>query len=164
LDKTDKVKVRGSVEVSPRDVVAACLPDPAKIGPLMKGKTCAGTLVKGRDSEGNYQEVYLYQVADNEECMKRWGCQAVVAQTAFNVCIGLDLLFHSREWTGVGVLAPEAFPPIPFMSKMEDYGFPYGERWSTPSSAGSETASTKSIEASVDSTQKIDDTPLVFAV
>ena len=41
LDRTDKVGV-GDVEVSPRDVVAACLPDPAALGDRMKGKTCAG--------------------------------------------------------------------------------------------------------------------------
>lgn len=124
LDKTDKVKVRG-VEVSPRDVVAACLPDPAKIGPLMKGKTCAGTFVKGTDKDGKYKATYLYQVCDNEDCMKRWGCQAVVAQTAFNVVIGLDLL-RTGEWAGKGVLGPEAFNPVPFMERMADYGFPYG--------------------------------------
>jgi hypothetical protein len=26
----------------------------------------------------------------------------------------------------VGVLGPEAFDPVPFMEKMEEYGFPYG--------------------------------------
>ena len=41
LDRTDKVGV-GDVEVSPHDVVAACLPDPAALGDRMKGKTCAG--------------------------------------------------------------------------------------------------------------------------
>src|SRR6476619_1318948 len=37
LDRTDKVRVKG-VEVSPRDVVAAVLPDPATVGPRMRGK------------------------------------------------------------------------------------------------------------------------------
>ena len=46
LDRTEKVRV-GGVEVSPRDVVAACLPDPARLGDRMRGKTCAGTWVTG---------------------------------------------------------------------------------------------------------------------
>jgi saccharopine dehydrogenase-like NADP-dependent oxidoreductase len=71
--------------------------------------------------------VYLYQVADNEECMKRWGCQAVVAQTAFAPVIAMDLIEHG-VWKGAGVLGPEAFPPEPFMEKMAEYGFPYGVR------------------------------------
>jgi saccharopine dehydrogenase-like NADP-dependent oxidoreductase len=33
LDRTEKVDV-GGVPVSPRDVVAACLPDPATLGPV----------------------------------------------------------------------------------------------------------------------------------
>jgi saccharopine dehydrogenase (NAD+, L-lysine forming) len=123
LDNKEKIKVK-DVMVAPRDVVAACLPDPAHLGDRMFGLTCAGTWVKGM-KDGKPRQVYLYQVADNEECMKRLGCQSVVAQTAFNAVIGWDLLEHG-EWKGVGVLGPEAFDPLPFMKKMADYGFPWG--------------------------------------
>ncbi len=125
LDNKEKINVKG-VQVAPRDVVAACLPDPAHLGDKMSGKTCAGTWVKGT-KDGKKKEVYLYQVADNEECMKTWGCQAVVAQTAFSAVIAMDLLEHG-QWKGVGVLGPEAFEPNAFMEKMADYGFPYGIR------------------------------------
>jgi saccharopine dehydrogenase-like NADP-dependent oxidoreductase len=123
LDNKEKINVKG-VQVAPRDVVAACLPDPAHLGHKMKGKTCAGTWVKGT-KDGSKKELYLYQVADNEECMKTWGCQAVVMQTAFSPVIAMDLLEHG-VWQGCGVLGPEAFEPVPFMAKMADYGFPYG--------------------------------------
>jgi saccharopine dehydrogenase (NAD+, L-lysine-forming) len=123
LDKKEPIKVKG-VEVAPRDVVAACLPDPAHLGDRMSGKTCAGTWIKGVKN-GKPRQVYLYQVADNAECMQKWGCQAVVAQTAFNAVLGWDLLEHG-EWKGTGVLGPEAFDSLPFMNKMADYGFPYG--------------------------------------
>jgi saccharopine dehydrogenase-like NADP-dependent oxidoreductase len=123
LDNKEKINVKG-VQVAPRDVVAACLPDPAHLGDRMSGKTCAGTWVRGW-KDGKQREVYLYQVADNAECMRIWGCQAVVAQTAFNAVVAMDLLEHG-QWKGVGVLGPEAFPPEPFMEKMSEYGFPYG--------------------------------------
>jgi len=123
LDNKGKIKVRG-MEVSPRDVVAAALPDPAHLGEKMHGKTCAGTWVKGIQ-DGKQKEVYLYQVADNQECMEKWGCQAVVAQTAFTPVIAMDLMEHGI-WQGAGVLGPEAFDPNPFMEKMKQYGFPYG--------------------------------------
>jgi saccharopine dehydrogenase-like NADP-dependent oxidoreductase len=90
----------------------------------MFGKTCAGTWIKGK-KDGESRQVYLYQVTDNTECMQKYGCQAVVAQTAFNAVIGWDLLEHG-EWMGKGVLGPEAFDPLPFMNKMANYGFPYG--------------------------------------
>src|SRR5215208_4184608 len=122
LDKKEKINVKG-VQVAPRDVVAACLPDPAHLGEKMHGKTCAGTWVKGW-KDGQRREVYLYQVADNQECMKNWGCQAVLAQTAFSAVIAMDLLEHGI-WKRYGVLGPEAFEPLPFMEKMTEYGFPY---------------------------------------
>jgi saccharopine dehydrogenase (NAD+, L-lysine forming) len=123
LDNKEKITVKG-VQVSPRDVVAACLPDPAHLGDKMKGKTCAGTYVTGT-KDGKKRAVYLYQVADNEHCMKAWGCQAVVAQTAFSPIIAMDLIEHG-QWRGAGVLGPEAFEPTIFMEKMAEYGFPYG--------------------------------------
>jgi len=123
LDNKEPIKVKG-LQVAPRDVVAACLPDPAHLGDRMFGKTCAGTWIKGKKA-GESRQVYLYQVTDNTECMQKYGCQAVVAQTAFNAVIGWDLLEHG-EWNGKGVLGPEAFDPLPFMNKMANYGFPYG--------------------------------------
>jgi len=123
LDNKEPINVKG-VKVAPRDVVAACLPNPAYLGDKMSGKTCAGTWVKGK-KDGKEKQVYLYQVADNAECMKTWGCQAVVAQVAFSPLLAMDLVEHG-QWKGVGVLGPEAFDPLPFMDKMAEYGFPYG--------------------------------------
>jgi saccharopine dehydrogenase-like NADP-dependent oxidoreductase len=123
LDNKDKINVKG-VEVAPRDVVAACLPDPAHLGDKMHGKTCAGTWVKGT-KDGKKKEIYIYQVADNQQCMDKWGCQAVVAQTAFSPVIAMDLIEHG-VWDGSGVLGPEAFDSVPFMDKMSEYGFSYG--------------------------------------
>ncbi len=122
LDKKEKINVKG-VWVAPRDVVAALLPDPARLGDRMYGKTCAGTWVRGWKN-GKKKEVYIYQLADNAECMQKWGCQAVVAQTAFGPVITMELLARGI-WKGSGVLGPEAFDPIPFMERMAAYGFPY---------------------------------------
>ncbi|MGY0021555.1 saccharopine dehydrogenase family protein [Streptomyces sp. cg35] len=125
LDRTEKVRV-GDVEVSPRDVVAACLPDPAGLGDRMRGKTCAGTWVKGvRD--GAPREVYLYHVVDNEWSMAEYGSQAVVWQTALNPVVALELL-AGGQWKGSGVLGPEALPAEPFLGLLEEYGAPWGMR------------------------------------
>ncbi len=125
LDATEPVEV-GGVKVAPRDVVAACLPDPAKLGHLMTGKTCAGTWVRGR-SGYQMKEAYLYQVADNEECMAKYGVQAVVWQTAVSPVIAMELL-DTGAWKGAGVLGPEAFDPDPFVELMGSYDFPLGIR------------------------------------
>jgi saccharopine dehydrogenase-like NADP-dependent oxidoreductase len=129
LNSTEKVKVKG-VEVAPRDVVAACLPDPAHLGDQMFGKTCAGTWVTGT-KDGKRREVYLHQVADNEECMRKYGVQAVVWQTAVNPVIAMELLANG-VWKGTGVLGPEAFDPDPFVELMPAYDFPWGVKEMTP--------------------------------
>lgn len=129
LDSTEPVTVRGQ-EVSPRDVVAACLPDPATLGPLMKGKTCAGVLVTGTLKDGSKGSLYLYHVVDNQETMKRDDSQAVVWQTAVNPVVALELL-ASGTWSGAGVLGPEAFDAKPFLELLAaeepaGYGSPWG--------------------------------------
>ena len=126
LDRTAKLRV-GGVEVSPRDVVAAALPDPATLGDRMHGKTCAGTWVTGRGKDGQPREVYLYHVVDNAWSMAEYGSQAVVWQTAINPVVALELL-AAGTWAGAGVLGPEAFPPKPFLDLLTAYGSPWGMR------------------------------------
>jgi saccharopine dehydrogenase-like NADP-dependent oxidoreductase len=127
LDRTEKVSVKG-VEVSPRDVVAAVLPDPATLGDRMSGKTCAGVWVTGTGKDGKPRSTYLYHVADNEHTMALDNSQAVVWQTAINPVIALELLANGT-WTGAGVLGPEAFPATPFLDLLaapEGYDSPWG--------------------------------------
>ncbi len=117
LDQTKPHRVRsaqGPVDVAPRDMVAAVLPDPATIGPRMEGKTCAGVLVTGKDKDGKDRATYIYNVADNAETMAKYDAQAVVWQTAFNPLVALELIAKG-EWSGSGVVGPEVFDPIPFL-------------------------------------------------
>jgi saccharopine dehydrogenase (NAD+, L-lysine forming) len=124
LDRTDPVRV-GGVSVAPRDVVAACLPDPATLGDRMRGKTCAGTWVRGTAKSGEPLAVYLYHVVDNEWSMREYGHQAVVWQTAINPVVALELL-AAGTWSGTGVLGPEAFAARPFLDLLTAYGSPWG--------------------------------------
>ena len=133
LDKTAPVRVRsvnGPVEVAPRDVVAAGLPDPATLGPRMSGTTCAGLWVTGLGLDGAPNAVYLYHLADNEWTMAEYESQCVVWQTALNPVIALELL-STGAWTGTGVLGPEAFDAELFLALMAlpeaDGG--YGQTW-----------------------------------
>jgi saccharopine dehydrogenase-like NADP-dependent oxidoreductase len=124
LDSKEPLQVKG-VEVAPRDVVAAALPDPATLGERMSGKTCAGTVVTGRGKDGSPRKTYLYHVVDNEWSMQEYGSQAVVWQTAINPVAALELL-EAGAWKGAGVLGPEAFPPQPFLDKLAELGSPHG--------------------------------------
>lgn len=124
LDRVEPVTVKG-LQVSPRDVVAAALPDPSTLGSQMTGKTCAGTWVTGTGKDGRPREVYLYHVADNAWTMAEYGVQAVVWQTAMNPVVALELL-ASGAWSGVGVKGPEAFDAVPFLDLLSNG---YGQPW-----------------------------------
>jgi saccharopine dehydrogenase-like NADP-dependent oxidoreductase len=128
LDRTEAVRLPDGSAVSPRDVVAACLPDPATLGDRMTGRTCAGLWVRGTGTDGRPRSTYLYHVVDNEWSMREYGAQAVVWQTAVNPVVALELIAE-KVWTGSGVLGPEALPAEPFLDLLaDDYGSPWARR------------------------------------
>jgi len=125
LDSTTPLRV-GDVRVSPRDVVAAALPDPGQLGERMRGKTCAGVWVRGLGKGGEPRSSYLYHVVDNDWSMAEYGCQAVLWQTAVNPVVALELI-AGGVWGGAGVLGPEAFDAMPFLDLLAgEYGSPWG--------------------------------------
>jgi saccharopine dehydrogenase (NAD+, L-lysine-forming) len=135
LDRTEPVGVRTAdgvnAAISPRDVVAACLPDPASLGDRMHGKTCAGLWVTGTGKDGSPREVYLHHVVDNDWSMAEYGAQCVVWQTAVNPVVALELLAEG-VWSGTGVLGPEAFDAVPFLDRLGGYGIGWDLQERTP--------------------------------
>ncbi len=130
LDRTQEVTV-GGAQVSPRDVVAACLPDPATLGERMHGRTCAGLLVTGTGMDDRPRSTYLYHVVDNEWSMREYGAQAVVWQTAVNAVVALELL-ATGAWSGAGVRGPESFDAVPFLDLLTEYRSSWGVREQVP--------------------------------
>ena len=139
LDKNEPITVRTAPDatglrdlarISPRDLVASVLPDPATLGHRMSGTTCAGVWVTGKDLEGKPREVYLYHAIDNAWTMEHYDAQCVVWQTALAPAIALELL-ATGAWSGSGVLGPEALDAKPFLDLMalpENRGG-YGQTW-----------------------------------
>ncbi len=120
LHTTRPIEVKG-VQVSPRDVVAATLPDPAELGDQMHGRTCAGSWVKGLGPDGEPREVYVYHVVDNAWSMREFRHQAVVWQTAVMPAVAIELMAHGI-WKAVGVVGPEALPADPFLELLDQHG------------------------------------------
>ncbi len=121
LDRKENVDVQG-VSVSPRDLLAASLPDPAKLGSRMHGKTCAGILVKGLDKSNQPRAVYIYNVVDNDWAMREYGDQAVVWQTAINPVIAMELINRGKWKPSSGINGPEWFDSKPFLELLKEYG------------------------------------------
>lgn len=113
----------GDVKVVPRDVVAACAPQPKDIGEDMTGGMCVGVDCIGI-KDGEKKEYFIYQPFDNQEALRDFGLQAVVAQTGFGAALAIELI--GREiWKEAGVFSPEYFPSRPYMDLMEEAGLAY---------------------------------------
>lgn len=116
-----KIKV-GDSEIAPRDFLVKVVPNPQEVTKQMIGKGCAGTWVTGK-KDGLKRSVYLYQVADNQTCMAKYGTNSVVAQTAVGPVIMMELVAKGI-WDIKGVHGPESFDPDPFMERLAKYEFP----------------------------------------
>lgn len=116
------VEVNG-ISVIPRDVVAACAPQPKDIGDEMVGEMVVGVLCVGK-KDGKDKSYFIYQPFDNQASMKRWGSQAVTAQTGFGAALAIELMGRGI-WHEAGVFSPEYFDPKPYLRLMEETGFEY---------------------------------------
>ena len=134
LSKKEKVNYRG-MEIAPRDFLASLLPDPATIGPIMHGKTCAGAHVAGLNREGKPYACYIYNVVDNKWSMDNYGDQAVVWQTAINPVIAMELIANGT-WKPIGVVGPEWLEPKPLLDLIESYGSSWHIRDEDPAGIG----------------------------
>ena len=111
----------GNVKVVPRDVVAACAPQPKDIGTEMIGEMLVGVHCIG-EKDGVRKEYFLYQNFDNQASMKQWGSQAVVAQTGFGAALAIELIGRGI-WKDTGVFSPEYFDPEPYLKLMDETGY-----------------------------------------
>lgn len=122
LRSIDPVDV-GGVKVVPRDVVAACAPQPKEISDEMIGMMLVGVHCIGI-KDGKKKEIFIYQPFENKQSIKDWGMQAVVAQTGFGAALTIELIARGI-WKGEGVFSPEYFNPIPYLDLMKETGFRY---------------------------------------
>ena len=124
LDRTEKVRVKG-VEVSPRDVVAAVLPDPATVGPTDEGQDLRRS-VGHRTGKDGAAAVDL-PLPRGRQRVDDAGVRPPVRRLAdrVNPVVALELLANGT-WSGAGVLGPEAFDAQPFLDLLTAYGSPWG--------------------------------------
>ena len=124
-EKSKKIKI-GEAEITPRDFLVKVIPNPVESSDDMVGQGCAGTWITGT-KDGKRRSVYLYNVADNEDCLSKYGTNSVVAQTAVSPVIMLELV-DKGIWDIKGVHGPESFTPDPFVERLAKYEFPAGLR------------------------------------
>ena len=124
MTRIDPVMYNGH-EIIPLQFLIALLPDPASLGPLTKGKTCIGCLIKGV-KDGKEREYYIYNICDHEEAYREVQSQAISYTTGVPAMIGAKMMLTGK-WSGKGVFNMEQMDPDPFMEDLNKYGLPWKE-------------------------------------
>ncbi len=110
-------------KIVPLQFLKAVLPEPASLGPLTKGKTCIGCLMKGI-KDGKPRTIYIYNVCSHEEAYREVGSQAISYTTGVPAMIGA-MLMVTGVWHAPGVYNMEQLDPDPFMEKLNLHGLPW---------------------------------------
>lgn len=111
------------VKIAPIQFLKKLLPDPSTLGPLTKGKTCIGCVLKGV-KDGQQRIVYLYNICDHQACYQEVASQAISYTTGVPAMIGAKMVLEGH-WLSPGVWNMEQLDPDPFMEDMNRYGLPW---------------------------------------
>ncbi|USD21863.1 saccharopine dehydrogenase family protein [Microbulbifer variabilis] len=114
-------------EIVPIQFLKAMLPDPASLGPLTKGKTCIGNIIRG-SKDGEEKIYYVYNTCDHQDCYKEVQSQAISYTTGVPAMIGAKMMLEGK-WMKPGVWNMEQMDPDPFMDDLNKYGLPWQETW-----------------------------------
>jgi carboxynorspermidine synthase len=114
------VTTSDGITVSPLRVLKALLPEPTSLAPAYTGKTCIGTLVRGRKN-GEARNKFLYNICDHAAAYGEVESQAISYTTGVPA-VTAALLFFSGEWARPGVNNIEQMDPDPFLQLMPSIG------------------------------------------
>lgn len=124
MTRIDPVMYNGQ-EIIPLQFLKALLPDPGSLGPLTKGRTCIGCLLKGV-KDGKKKQYFVYNICDHAKCYEEVGSQAISYTTGVPAMIG-GMMMLTGKWRGKGVFNMEQMNPDPFMEKLNIHGLPWTE-------------------------------------
>jgi saccharopine dehydrogenase (NAD+, L-lysine-forming) len=113
----------GGRQIVPIQFLKKVLPEPSSLGPLTKGKTCIGCVLKGI-KDGKEKKLYVYNICSHEESYREVGSQAISYTTGVPAMIGAKLMLE-KTWHRPGVWHMEQFDPDPFMDALNRYGLPW---------------------------------------
>ncbi len=122
MTRIDPVEYQG-IPVVPLKFLKAVLPEPASLGPLTKGKTCIGCVLKGV-KDGKEKRLYVYNISRHEEAYREVGSQAISYTTGVPAMIGAMMMLTGK-WKKPGVWHMEQFDPDPFMDALNRHGLPW---------------------------------------
>ncbi|MBF0233937.1 MAG: saccharopine dehydrogenase family protein [Desulfamplus sp.] len=122
MTRIDPVEYQGN-KIVPINFLKAVLPEPASLGPLTKGRTCIGCLMKGV-KDGKSKTIFIYNICSHEAAYEEVGSQAISYTTGVPAMIGAMMMLQ-KKWHASGVWNMEQFDPDPFMEALNKHGLPW---------------------------------------
>ena len=122
MTRIDPVLYKGQ-EIVPIKFLKSVLPEPASLGPLTRGRTCIGCLMKGVQG-GKEKQIYIYNICSHEEAFNEVGSQAISYTTGVPAMIGAKMMLE-KKWHRAGVWNMEELDPDPFMDDLNRHGLPW---------------------------------------
>ncbi|WP_022669399.1 saccharopine dehydrogenase family protein [Desulfospira joergensenii] len=122
MTRIDPVEYQGQ-KIVPLQFLKAVLPEPSSLGPLTKGQTCIGCLMKGI-KDGKAKTLYVYNICSHEAAYEEVGSQAISYTTGVPAMIGAMMMLK-KKWHGQGVWNMEQLDPDPFMEALNIHGLPW---------------------------------------
>jgi saccharopine dehydrogenase (NAD+, L-lysine-forming) len=122
MTRIDPVEYQGN-SIVPLQFLKAVLPEPASLGPLTKGKTCIGCVMKGI-KDGKEKKLHVYNICRHEDAYNEVGSQAISYTTGVPAMIGAMMMLTGK-WKSKGVYHMEQFDPNPFMDALNKHGLPW---------------------------------------
>jgi saccharopine dehydrogenase (NAD+, L-lysine-forming) len=121
FDREEPVLVDGH-PVVPRKVVAALLPEPARLAEELEGHSCVGTWVKGV-KDGQEVEQYIYTLSSHADARRLAGANVTVWQAGTPPVLAVEMIADGtiRER---GALVPEQLDPNPWIERLPAWGMP----------------------------------------
>jgi saccharopine dehydrogenase (NAD+, L-lysine-forming) len=110
-------------QIVPLQFLKSVLPEPGSLGPLTKGRTCIGCVMKGV-KDGKERRAYIYNICSHEEAYREVGSQAISYTTGVPAMIGA-MMMMTGTWRGEGVFNMEQLDPDPFMEMLNIHGLPW---------------------------------------
>jgi saccharopine dehydrogenase (NAD+, L-lysine-forming) len=110
-------------KIVPLQFLKSVLPEPGSLGPLTKGRTCIGCVMKGV-KDGKERKAYIYNICSHEEAYREVGSQAISYTTGVPAMIGA-MMMMTGKWRGEGVFNMEQLDPDPFMEMLNIHGLPW---------------------------------------
>ncbi len=116
---TRPVRVGGSLVV-PKELLVALLPDPATLGPRVRGHSCVGVEASGLEA-GRRVRRYMYTLSSHGECFEEHGVTATAFQTGVPPAIAVEMIARG-DIARTGAFTPELLDPTPWPAELARHG------------------------------------------